>query len=110
MSFRIRGNLRVTIFGLTTIVICACSDQGPSASGAARVVLATVGLDLDADGYTVTIDARSPQHVSINGAMQFDSLAPGSHSVALGGLASNCAVNGANPLWVDVVAETTTEG
>src|SRR6266566_4961684 len=101
--------LRVTIVGLIAVMIWACSDQGPTASGATRVVLSTVGLDLDADGYTVTIDARSQQPASINGTVQFDSLAPGSHSVGLGDLASNCAVSGANPLSVDVVAENTAE-
>ncbi|HMG18254.1 MAG TPA: hypothetical protein VK573_05980 [Gemmatimonadales bacterium] len=105
-----RGHPGITVVSLAAIVICACSDQGPSEPpGAARVVVSTSGLDLDVDGYTVTIDTRSPRTISINATLQFDSLPPGSHSVRLGGLASNCAVTGANPVSVDVIAGTAAE-
>ena len=90
MSFGIRGNPRITIVGLTAIVICACSDQGPSAPpGAVRVTAATSGLDLDADGFTVTLDAKAPPAVATNGTTLLDSLVPGSHSVGLGDLAAD---------------------
>ena len=100
---------RTPIIGLAAIFICGCNDQGPSANGSARVVVSTVGLDLDVDGYSLTIDTRAPRAISINATLQLDSLPTGSRSVRLGGLASNCAVTGANPVSVDVIAGTTAE-
>jgi TolB protein len=87
----------------------ACATTLPPPTGDLRVTTATTGSDLDPDGYTLSVDAASPLPIPINGTLLFERLTPGNHSAALGGLAPNCAVNGANPRSVDVVAGTTVD-
>jgi len=64
----------------------------------------TTGVDLDADGYTVTVDGRTSQATATNGSVTFTMLDVGSHSIALSGAAGNCTVNGSNPQQVTVSA------
>jgi hypothetical protein len=44
-------------------------------SGAIRVVASTTGIDLDPDGYTVTLDGGAPEPLSTNGSTTFADLA-----------------------------------
>src|SRR6266581_341102 len=67
----------------------------------------TTGVDLDADGYTVTVDGGASQAIATNGSVAFTALASGAHPVALSGVASNCTVSGANPGTVTVPADGT---
>jgi len=62
----------------------------------------TTGIDLDPDGYTVTVDGSTNQNVATNGNVTFTNLDVGIHSVELTGIAANCSVSGANPRNVDV--------
>jgi len=103
------GNLRKAIVGVSAIAMCACGDQGPRSTGAARVTVATAGLDVDPDGYGVRLDAGSPQNLSINGTLIFTGLSVGAHTVTLDGIASNCMMDQANPLSVDVLASDTAD-
>ena len=76
-------------------------------TGAIRVSVATAGTDIDADGYLVSVDGGAHVPIAVNGAVTIAGLAPGNHSVALGGLAANCAAAGANPRTVTVARDTT---
>jgi len=60
-----------------------------------RVSTATTGTDPDLDGYLVAIDGGPPSRLGINGVLEIAS-APGAHTVALTGVAANCAASGAH--------------
>jgi hypothetical protein len=76
--------------------------------GDLKVTTSTTGVELDPDGYAVSLDGGAPQTIAGNGSVTFPALTAGSHSVTLSGLAANCTVSGANPQTVTAVAGTTT--
>ena len=76
--------------------------QSPPATGNLDVTAATTGSDLDPDGYVVTVDGTTNQPIGINGRVTFSGLSAGSHTVALSGVAANCAVSGGNSQTVTV--------
>ena len=59
-----------------------------------RVTTTTTGLDLDPDGYVVSIDGGLAAVVGVNGTTEVTRLAVGSHTVVLTALAPNCPVTG----------------
>src|SRR5437762_11129685 len=71
-------------------------DVGCASVGSLVVGTNTTSVDLDADGYTVSVDG-SNQPVATNGNVTFTGLATGNHSVALSSAAQNCTASGANP-------------
>jgi len=72
-------------------------DVGCASKGSLFVATNTTGVDLDADGYTVTVDGAVSQPMATNGNVTFTGLATGSHAVALSGVAGNCTLSGVNP-------------
>ncbi len=79
------------------------------ALGDLTVQTSTTGIDLDPDGYTVTVDGTVNQPVGTNGNVTFPNLDVGSHTVLLTGIAANCSVTGNNPRTVDVQFGSNTE-
>jgi len=77
-------------------------------TGALEVTTASTGSPPDPSGYTLTVDRGAALAIGANATHTIDGLAPGAHSVALGGLAGNCAVQGQNPRGVTVTADQTT--
>jgi hypothetical protein len=77
------------------------------ASGTVEVRTATTGENPDPDGYTVSLDGGPAQPIGVNAIIQLAAEAVGAHQVALGGLASNCWVEGDNPRAVTVGAGAT---
>jgi hypothetical protein len=67
------------------------------------VSVSTTGTDVDVDGYMVTVDGASSQHIGPNGQALFLLLPLGNHTVVLSGVADNCTVNGANPRIVEAL-------
>jgi Tol biopolymer transport system component len=59
-----------------------------------EVTAATVGIDVDPDGYTVSVNGAPPVAVPVNGTVSITRLTPGSHTVDLGGIVANCPVGG----------------
>lgn len=94
-----RGDIALTAFD----VVCART------TGDLQVWSLTGGLELDGDGYSVTLDGAWSQSVASNGVVIFSFLAPGEHSVELGRLAENCTVLDPNPRTVNVIADTSIE-
>ena len=86
-----------------TAFTVTCVSQGD-----VYVSTSTTGVDLDPDGYTVTVDGGASQPMASNGAVTFTGVAAGSHTVALSGIAGNCSVTSANPQTVTVTAGATT--
>ncbi len=90
----------------------ACSDSppsGPDQSAAIRIAALTSGPDMDADGYTVSVDGNTALPLAANGVLSLSGIAPGEHVVELGGVADNCAVIGPNPDSVHIARGATAE-
>lgn len=86
-------------------VVCA---EGPPATGTLEVTTTSTGTPEDPSGYTVSLDGGDAVAIGVNATRSFDGLSPGTHSVELGGLADNCAVQGQNPRSAAVTASQTT--
>lgn len=84
-------------------------DVGCVSAGNLFVATSTTGVDLDPDGYTVTVDGGVSQPVATNGNMTFTGVSTGSHTVTLSGIAGNCSASGANPQTVTVTAGGTAD-
>src|SRR5215213_571718 len=76
-----------------------------SSDGQIAVAVSTFGNDPDGDGFSVTVDGGTARFVAPGGQVVLDSLAEGSHSVLLTGLAENCQVDGTNPRSVVVESD-----
>jgi hypothetical protein len=108
MANRLPGFL---VVGLS-LGFAACGGESltiPPSTGNLQITTTTVGSDLDPDGYTLQVDALQPQTIGTTATVSVEQLTPGTHNVALGGLAANCSVAGDNPRSVTIaVGETTT--
>jgi hypothetical protein len=77
-------------------------------AGTLEVTTASTGSPPDPSGYTVSVDGGAAAAIGANTTRTIAGLAPGAHSVALGGIAGNCAVQGQNPRSVTITADRTT--
>lgn len=68
-----------------------------------RITVTTTGLDVDPDGYRVVADGRDRGAIPSNGTVM-SKLDPGTRTISLAGLASNCAVDGPASHTVTIVA------
>lgn len=73
-----------------------------------RVTAVTGGTSQDPDGYEVELSGPLLRNVGDNESITVE-LAPGAHTVKLGGVASYCAVSGANPREVTATSGETAE-
>jgi len=87
---------------------------GCGGAGSADIVLpalsvttATSGVELDSDGYSLTVDGSASQALGLNATVTVDQLSEGVHTVTLSGLAANCTAAD-NPRSVTVQAGITT--
>lgn len=69
-------------------------------TGSIEVTTTTKGAKPDPDGYTVSVDQGNPQTIGTGATITVPTLPPGSHTVALAGMARNCRVEGENPRTV----------
>lgn len=76
-------------------------------AGSIQVTIATTGSSLDADGYTLSVDAGASQAIESNATLTLEGLAVGTHSLALAGIAGNCHLDGDNPRPVEVMPGST---
>jgi hypothetical protein len=84
-------------------------DVGCVAEGSLYITNTTTGVDLDPDGFTVTVDGSASKPLATNDSVSFNGLSSYStHSVALLGLASNCSLSGGNPRTATVSSGGTT--
>ncbi len=97
-------------FALWTVplAVLACGEGGTDVVlPSLRVTTATTGVEIDPDGYDVSIDDQAPQPLGTNAILVAERLAEGEHSVELTGVAGNCSVSGDNPRAASVVPLTT---
>ena len=102
----LRPNFLVIFLGVA-LGASACGGDDPAdntpTTGTLTVTTSTVGVEQDQDGYTVQVDAGTPQPIGLAGSLESTGILPGDHSVQLSGLASNCSV-AENPKAVTVAA------
>jgi len=72
-------------------------------TGVIEVTTVTSGVNLDANGYQVSVDGGTPQAAGVNGVVRFSGVSAGDHLVSLGDAAPNCLVSGENPRTLSVV-------
>ena len=85
------------LFAVVAILSVGCNDTlGPSV-GTVVVTVSTTGVDVDADGYTVTVAGTSRQ-VANNASVAFTGIPPGEYPLVVGGVDPNCSVAGNNQL------------
>jgi hypothetical protein len=108
------GKVTMESAGTATITARAAGASGSAhiivqRAGAARVTAATTGVDLDLDGYRAYVDGSwdGSQAVGINGTVLLTRIRPGSRSIQLGQVASNCTVAGTNPVPITVAGGDT---
>jgi hypothetical protein len=77
-------------------------------TGVLVVTTESSGAPADPNGYTVSVGGGAGVAIGNNATHTFDDVAPGVHTVALGGLAGNCSVQGQNPRSATVSASETT--
>src|SRR4051812_8600559 len=84
-----------TGMGLSLVLALAagCQDATGPRTGSIRLSLTTSGLDVDPDGYVVSVDDRLTATVGANGAITIPDIHGGTHVLRLGGVASNCSVD-----------------
>jgi Tol biopolymer transport system component len=87
---------------------CGEGDITEPTASTLEVTTSTTGLEPDANGYTVQIDAEITQALGPSATMRTVDIAPGNHTVQLGSVAANCRVAGENPRLVNVSAGGTT--
>ena len=96
-----------TFLGLAGILTLGCGDStGPPAQTTGVVVISvstsSTSIDVDPDGYTLSIDGQPGQAVGVNAFLTIRAVLQGTHLLRLDGVASNCSVRGPNPLSVYV--------
>ena len=92
---------------LAGLVSCSEPPLGLK-TGDIRLSVVTAGVDLP-DGYTIKLDDAAPLTITANDNQTIATLAVGTHSVLLSGVAPNCTVTSPNPQQADVAAGATTQ-
>src|SRR5207249_11407970 len=88
----------------TTFSVSCTAPPPPPTTGDLTVTTGTSGSNIDADGYTVTVDGGASQAIGTNGSVTFSGRSAASHTVVLSGVASNCSVTGGMSRTVSVPA------
>ena len=99
----------IVLLGLVVIAL-ACGGEnltGPEA-GTLEVTSSTTGVELDTDGYTIQIDGGTAHPLGPNTTIRRTEVGAGPHSVLVGGISPNCAVEGDNPRSLSIIAGETT--
>ena len=97
------------------VVLMGCSDDNGGIidplppAGSLELTIITTGEDLDADGYTASLDCGCFENVEVNEIATMNDVSEGSHMVLLTSIAANCELDGPNPRWVEVTAGETVQ-
>jgi YVTN family beta-propeller protein len=73
-----------------------------------QLTTATTGGDPDLDGYTYSVDGSSPAVIGPNTSAFIGGVAPGSHQLVIGGVASNCSLTGGTTRSITLTQGATT--
>jgi hypothetical protein len=103
----VSGDLRVTVTVAANAVATAAFAVACSPTTGAIQVTTTAGDPADPDGYRLVVDGVDLQPIAIATTVTLPGVSPGTHSVALDGVADGCQVDGDNPRSVPVTAGDT---
>src|SRR6476620_4451769 len=82
-------NLAITLLLPALLSSCGGGSTAPTGPGTLEINVVTSGVDIDTDGFALAIDNTAPVNISANGTSSI-TVASGSHTLALDGLAVNC--------------------
>ncbi len=109
---------RRLILGQVVALLSACGGGGDDGSGGVgpsgpsfgtvEVTVATTGVELDPDGYTVSLETGASMRLSINGTATFVSVPAGAHDVTLSEISVSCSSAASAPRRITVSAGATT--
>ena len=84
-----------TSFLLVGLVLgCGGDPVGSPGTAILEITTTTSGVEPDADGYLVQVDAGGPEAIETGGTYRIPDLAAGSHTILLARFAPNCTVVG----------------
>ncbi len=91
---------------VVAMLTLGCADSTGPTTGTIEIRISTAGasIDVDPDGYALSIDGEPNRTVGASSVVIFVDLPAGSHLVRLDGLAPNCSVSGTNPRSVEAIA------
>ena len=95
------GSVSVTA---TTGGVAGSASVTVQTTGGLRIITATVGRNLDADGYTILLDGVSVATIGIEDTVTIGELAAGGHAVSLDGLQDTCHGFSSMPVSITVAA------
>lgn len=100
---------RILLAGIWVSIATSCGDNlATPTEGSIRIETTTSGVDLDTDGYTVTVDDAQGVAIGNSDRLVVNDLGLGNHQVTLAALAANCTPGeGGNPQTVAVVGGDT---
>jgi hypothetical protein len=105
---RIHESLGFTSLGLAALLALGCDHStapDTPTTGAVVISVSTIYsnvINLDPDGYTLSIDDGPDQAVSVNAFLTIGSLPFGKHVIHLRGLAANCSTNETLSRQIDI--------
>jgi len=82
-------------------------NEDPVLVGTISVTAATTGAEPDPDGYLAALDEARALQIETNGTVSFENVPIGTYGVRLDGLAGNCSVTTANPMFVTLLPDST---
>jgi YVTN family beta-propeller protein len=91
------------------VATIACDGTDPNLPATLRLTAETVGEDPDPDGYSYSLDQNQALPLGANASVTVAGLAAGGHQLAVGGVASNCVLDGGNPRALSLVGGDTTQ-
>ena len=113
------ANCQIQGDNIRDVTVTPAADQGvaysiscappPVGSGDLRITTFTADPAPDAPGYTLVVDGGAVQPIGLTAISTLSNLAPGAHSVQLGGVAGSCTLQEANPSPITIISGTTTE-
>ena len=103
-----RQRFKRLILWAAPLLTLACGGDGGTdvVLPSLKVTTTTTGVEIDADGYGVSVNGAQVQPTGVNSTLTVEGLQEGQYSVQLSGIASNCSVQGENPRTLPVVAGT----
>lgn len=105
LALALRRSCGVLVF----LAACGGDSNTSPETGSVHVVVATIGAELDPDGYTVLVDGTARGHVASQADSTLTGLPVGSVSVNLSGVAGNCHATTPLPIAVNVSASQTVD-
>lgn len=84
----------VLIPGDTTDILLTITCQAAPSPATVNLTTSTTGGDIDFDGYTYALDGDAPLPIGPNAFATIAGIVPGTHQLVVGGVATNCTLDG----------------